>query len=165
MACSRCSRAAAAPGPVGTIWADATIPNATGTKLNTQQFEALAATPAALVDKIADVLTGVNAAGVRAGKWTVRADAFRFDNPKEIRYAEGAKAAVEEGIVPGGGVALLLLGVLVVLMVAVGVCGAGVIAVIALGLASRRFPSRESGRAGGVRHHADPAGPGSAGSR
>lgn len=38
--------------------ADATIPNATGTKLNTQQFEALAATPAALVDKIADVLTG-----------------------------------------------------------------------------------------------------------
>ncbi|MEP7276613.1 MAG: DUF1800 domain-containing protein, partial [Betaproteobacteria bacterium] len=38
--------------------ADATIPNATGTKLNTQQFESLAATPAALVDKIADVLTG-----------------------------------------------------------------------------------------------------------
>jgi len=38
--------------------ADATIPNATGTKLNTQQFEALAGTPAALVDTIADVLTG-----------------------------------------------------------------------------------------------------------
>ncbi|MGZ4780205.1 MAG: DUF1800 family protein, partial [Thermoanaerobaculia bacterium] len=38
--------------------ADANIINATGTKLNTQQFEALAATPVAMVDKIADVLTG-----------------------------------------------------------------------------------------------------------
>ena len=30
-------------------------------------------------------------AQVRAGKWTVKADAFRFDNPKEIRYAPNAK--------------------------------------------------------------------------
>jgi uncharacterized protein (DUF1800 family) len=37
--------------------ADATIPNATGTKLNTQQFESLAGNPAAMVDRIADVLT------------------------------------------------------------------------------------------------------------
>ena len=36
---------------------------------------------------------------VRAGKWTIRADAFRFDNPKEIRYAEGAKVAAEEQLV------------------------------------------------------------------
>jgi hypothetical protein len=35
-------------------------------------------------------------AQVRAGKWTVRADAFRFDNPKQIRYAEGAKPAAAE---------------------------------------------------------------------
>ena len=38
-------------------------------------------------------------AQVRAGKWTVRADAFRFDNPKEIRYAPGAKPAVAEQFV------------------------------------------------------------------
>lgn len=38
-------------------------------------------------------------AQVRAGKWTVRADAFRFDNPKELRYPEGAKLAVEEELV------------------------------------------------------------------
>jgi hypothetical protein len=38
-------------------------------------------------------------AQVRAGKWTIRADAFRFDNPKEFRYAEGAKVAVEEQLV------------------------------------------------------------------
>ncbi len=35
-------------------------------------------------------------AQVRAGKWTVRADAFRFDNPKEFRFAEGAKLAAAE---------------------------------------------------------------------
>ena len=35
-------------------------------------------------------------AQVRAGKWTVRATAFRFDNPKEIRYPEGARPAVAE---------------------------------------------------------------------
>ena len=35
-------------------------------------------------------------AQVRAGKWTIRADAFRADNPKEIRYAPGAKPAVVE---------------------------------------------------------------------
>ncbi len=35
-------------------------------------------------------------AQVRAGKWTVQADAFRFDNPKEFRYAEGAKPAGAE---------------------------------------------------------------------
>jgi len=35
-------------------------------------------------------------AQVRAGKWTVRAIAFRFDNPKEFRFAEGAKPAVTE---------------------------------------------------------------------
>ena len=38
-------------------------------------------------------------AQVRAGKWTVRADAFRFDNPKEFRYAAGAKPAVAEELV------------------------------------------------------------------
>ncbi len=38
-------------------------------------------------------------AQVRAGKWTVRLDAFRFDNPKEVRYAEGAKPAVEEELI------------------------------------------------------------------
>jgi len=38
--------------------ADPTIPNAVGTMLNTQQFQALAANPVALVDRIADVLTG-----------------------------------------------------------------------------------------------------------
>lgn len=38
-------------------------------------------------------------AQVRAGKWTLHADAFRFDNPKEFRYAQGAKPAVEEQLV------------------------------------------------------------------
>ena len=38
-------------------------------------------------------------AQVRAGKWTIRADAFRADNPKEIRYAPGAKPAVVEELV------------------------------------------------------------------
>ncbi|MEO8353466.1 MAG: hypothetical protein ABI680_17190 [Chthoniobacteraceae bacterium] len=38
-------------------------------------------------------------AQVRAGKWTVRLDAFRFDNPKEVRYAEGAKPAVSEELI------------------------------------------------------------------
>ena len=37
---------------------DATIPNAIGTKINTQQFESLATTPSAMVDRIADALTG-----------------------------------------------------------------------------------------------------------
>ncbi len=38
-------------------------------------------------------------AQVRAGKWTLRADAFRADNPKEFRYAEGAKVATAEQFV------------------------------------------------------------------
>jgi hypothetical protein len=38
-------------------------------------------------------------AQVRAGKWTVRVDAFRFDNPKEFRYAVDAKPAVAEELV------------------------------------------------------------------
>lgn len=38
-------------------------------------------------------------AQVRAGKWTVHADAFRFDNPKEFRYAAGAKPAIAEELV------------------------------------------------------------------
>ena len=32
---------------------------------------------------------------VRAGKWILKAEAFRSDNPKEIRYAAGAKPAAE----------------------------------------------------------------------
>ncbi len=43
--------------------------------------------------------TGRMKAQVRAGKWTVQADAFRFDNPKELRYTAGAKAAVAEELV------------------------------------------------------------------
>ena len=35
-------------------------------------------------------------AQVRAGKWTVKVDAFRFDNPTEIRYAAAAKPATAE---------------------------------------------------------------------
>lgn len=38
-------------------------------------------------------------AQVRAGKWTIRADAFRADNAKEFRYAAGAKIAVGEQLV------------------------------------------------------------------
>ena len=38
-------------------------------------------------------------AQVRAGKWTLHADAFRFDNPKEFRYAAGAKPSVGEQLV------------------------------------------------------------------
>ncbi|MEQ1862054.1 MAG: hypothetical protein ABMA13_19215, partial [Chthoniobacteraceae bacterium] len=38
-------------------------------------------------------------AQVRAGKWTLHADAFRFDNPKDFRYAQGAKPAVAEQLV------------------------------------------------------------------
>ena len=38
-------------------------------------------------------------AQVRAGKWTIRADAFRSDNPKEIRYAAGAKPASAEALI------------------------------------------------------------------
>ncbi|MEO5702201.1 MAG: DUF1800 family protein [Casimicrobiaceae bacterium] len=40
------------------INADNTVPNPTGTKLNTQQFEALADQPAAMVDRINQVLLG-----------------------------------------------------------------------------------------------------------
>jgi hypothetical protein len=43
--------------------------------------------------------TGRMKAQVRAGKWTVQVDAFRFDNPKEIRYAEGARPASDEQFV------------------------------------------------------------------
>ena len=38
-------------------------------------------------------------AQVRAGKWTVRAEAFRFDNPKEFRFPQGAQVAVQEELV------------------------------------------------------------------
>jgi hypothetical protein len=38
-------------------------------------------------------------AQVRAGKWTIRADAFRSDNPKEFHYAAGAKPAAAEQLV------------------------------------------------------------------
>jgi len=38
-------------------------------------------------------------AQVRAGKWVLRADAFRFDNPKEFHYAKGGKPAVAEELV------------------------------------------------------------------
>ncbi len=38
-------------------------------------------------------------AQVRAGKWTVSMDAFRLDNPKEIRYAPDAKPAIGEELV------------------------------------------------------------------
>ncbi len=38
-------------------------------------------------------------AQVRAGKWTVQLSAFRFDNPKELHYAPGAKPAAEDELV------------------------------------------------------------------
>jgi hypothetical protein len=38
-------------------------------------------------------------AQVRAGKWTVHLDAFRFDNPKTIRYAPNAKPAATEELI------------------------------------------------------------------
>ena len=38
-------------------------------------------------------------AQVRAGKWTLHADAFRFDNPKEFRYAANARPAVAEELI------------------------------------------------------------------
>jgi len=38
-------------------------------------------------------------AQVRAGKWTVKTEAFRFDNPKEFRYPAGAKLAVAKQLV------------------------------------------------------------------
>ena len=38
-------------------------------------------------------------AQVRAGKWKVQADAFRFDNPKEFHYPANAKAAAEQELV------------------------------------------------------------------
>lgn len=38
-------------------------------------------------------------AQVRAGKWTLRADAFRLDDPKEFRYAAGARPAVAEELI------------------------------------------------------------------
>lgn len=43
--------------------------------------------------------TGRMKSQVRAGKWTIKIDAFRFDNPKEFRYAENAKPAVAEQLV------------------------------------------------------------------
>ncbi len=42
---------------------------------------------------------GTMKAQVRAGKWTVTASAFRFDNPKEFAYAPGVKPAVAEELV------------------------------------------------------------------
>ena len=38
-------------------------------------------------------------AQVRAGKWTLRLDAFRMDDPKEFRFAAGLKPAVSEELV------------------------------------------------------------------
>ena len=38
-------------------------------------------------------------AQVRAGRWVVRADAFRLDNPKEFHFAPGAKPAVGDELV------------------------------------------------------------------
>jgi hypothetical protein len=68
--------------------ADANIPNATGTKLNTQQFEALAATPAAMVDKIADVLTGGQLpAAARATIVTAVSAVAAADPPNRARMA------------------------------------------------------------------------------
>lgn len=68
--------------------ADATIPNATGTKVNTQQFEALAATPAAMVDRIADVLTGGQlSAAARATIVTAVNAVAATDAPNRARMA------------------------------------------------------------------------------
>ncbi len=36
---------------------------------------------------------------VRAGKWTIRTHAFRLDDPKELRYAAGARPAAAEQLV------------------------------------------------------------------
>lgn len=36
---------------------------------------------------------------VRAGKWTLHASAFRADNPKEVRFAQGTKPAVNEMLI------------------------------------------------------------------
>jgi hypothetical protein len=36
---------------------------------------------------------------VRPGKWTIVVDAFRLDNPKEIRYSPAAKAAVSDELI------------------------------------------------------------------
>ena len=38
-------------------------------------------------------------AQVRPGKWTVQVDAFRLDNPQEVRYAPQAKTAVPEELI------------------------------------------------------------------
>jgi hypothetical protein len=38
-------------------------------------------------------------AHVRTGKWTLLADAFRLDNPKEIGYAPGTKPAVADELI------------------------------------------------------------------
>ena len=38
-------------------------------------------------------------AQVRTGKWTLQVDAFRLDNPKEVRYAPGAKPAVADELI------------------------------------------------------------------
>ena len=43
--------------------------------------------------------TGRMKAQVRAGKWTLHAAAFRFDNPKEFRFAKTARPAVAEMLV------------------------------------------------------------------
>lgn len=36
---------------------------------------------------------------VRPGKWTIQLESFRIDNPKEIKYAEGAKPATEDELI------------------------------------------------------------------
>jgi hypothetical protein len=43
--------------------------------------------------------TGRMKSQVRAGKWTIKIDSFRFDNPKELRYAADTKHAVAEQLV------------------------------------------------------------------
>jgi hypothetical protein len=43
--------------------------------------------------------TGRMKAQVRTGKWTLQVDAFRLDNPKEFRYAPGAKPAVADQLI------------------------------------------------------------------
>lgn len=37
-------------------------------------------------------------AQVRAGSWTIRLDAFRTDNPREVRFADGARRAAAEAL-------------------------------------------------------------------
>src|ERR1700716_220954 len=38
-------------------------------------------------------------AQVRPGKWTIEVDAFRLDNPNDLRYASGEKPAVADELI------------------------------------------------------------------